>query len=303
MSLSERTHLLAEQAFLRSRLAELPEGAMLTRMSTQSRLDAVSQALAQQPDREPVRATLTFNGRPVIRSHGVFADFGMKAVNAFTDAVAAVAASLTAPLALMGPIPHREQNQMLITGTAVGSFGFELEEYGNGQLPLEEKTTVQVAIERTRDLLCGSIATDDELLADAASDLDQRALDKVRTFVATLADNEAICTVQYANHAFRFNSVGQVREALRRLGTDNLQEQKSQLQGHFEGALPYRRTFEFKLADSDEIIVGKIAPSIQDPSKINDHLHDLVTVSMMETRIGNGRPRYLLLALPWSEEP
>lgn len=299
MSLSERTHLMAEQAFLRSRLAELPGDALLTRMSTQSRLDTVSRALAQEPEREPVRATLTFNGRPVIRSHGVFADFGMKAVNAFSDAVAAVAASLTAPLAQMGPIPHREQNQMLITGTAVGSFGFELEEHDNGQLPLEEKTTVRLAIERTQELLFGSIAADDELLADAASDIDRRALEKVRAFVATLADNEAICTLQYESQAFRFNSVGQVREALERLSTDNLVEEQVQLNGHFEGVIPSRRTFEFKLAGSDEIIVGKVAPAISDPFEVNRHLREQVTISVMQTRVANGRPRYLLLALPW----
>lgn len=299
MSLSERTHLMAEQAFLRSRLAELPGDALLTRMSTQSRLDRVSQALAQESQREPARATLTFNGRPVIRSHGVFADFGMKAVNAFSDAVAAVAASLTAPLAQMGPIPHREQNQMLITGTAVGSFGFELEEHGNGQLPLEEKTTVRLAIERTQELLFGSIAADDELLADAASDIDRRALEKVRAFVATLADNEAICTLQYESQAFRFNSVGQVREALERLSTDNLVEEQVQLNGHFEGVIPSRRTFEFKLAGSDEVIVGKVAPAISDPFEVNRHLREQVTISVMQTRVANGRPRYLLLALPW----
>ncbi len=34
----------------------------------------------------------------------------------------------------MGPIPNRDQNQLLITNTAVGSFGFELEEYCAEQL-------------------------------------------------------------------------------------------------------------------------------------------------------------------------
>ena len=38
---------------------------------------------------------------------------------------------------------------------------------------------------------------DDELLADSASELDQRALDKVRTFISTLAENEAVCALQY----------------------------------------------------------------------------------------------------------
>lgn len=301
MNVADRAHLMAEKTFLQSRLAELPADAVLTRMSAEAKLQAVDEELAQLPAHEPARLKLTFNGRPVIRSHGIFADFGMKAVNAFTDAVAAVAASLTAPLASMGPIPNRDQHQMLITSTAVGSFGFELEEYGNGQLPLQEQSQLQQAIERTQGLLAGAIAADDEQLADAAADLDRRALDKVRAFVATLADNEAVCALQYGHQLFRFSSAGQVREALVRLGTDNLVEQQKQFQGHFEGALPHRRTFEFKLADNEEILVGKIASSIPDPAAINEHLLERITVTMMETRVGNGRPRYLLLALPWSE--
>jgi hypothetical protein len=37
-------------------------------------------------------------------------------------------ASLAAPLAAMGRIPNRDQHQLLITSTALGSFGFELDE-------------------------------------------------------------------------------------------------------------------------------------------------------------------------------
>lgn len=86
---------------------------------------------------------------------------------------------------------------MLITNTALGSFGFELEEYRTGQMPIDEKTTLDLAIERTQSLLQGSIDPDDELLADTASGLDQRALDKVRAFISTLAENEAVCALQY----------------------------------------------------------------------------------------------------------
>ena len=119
MNRQDALHLLGERKFLQERLAELPASARITRISTESRLRVVDERLAQAPvdEREPARARLTFKGRPVIDSHGIFADFGMKAVNSFTEAVAA---SLTAPLAAMGPIPNREQNQLLITSTALG---------------------------------------------------------------------------------------------------------------------------------------------------------------------------------------
>ena len=129
------------------------------------------------------RAKLTFDGVPVIRSHGIFADFGMKAVSSFTDAVASIAASLTTPLAAMGRIPNRDQNQLLITSTAVGSFGFELEEHSAEQLVLglENASPVAIALERTQALLQSTLG-DDDALADIASETDPRALDKVRNF-------------------------------------------------------------------------------------------------------------------------
>src|SRR4051794_28560429 len=131
MNQQDRMHLLAELKFLQQRLSELPAAARVMRLSTESRLRAIEARLEKEPvdEREPARVRLTFNGRPVIGSHGIFAEFGMKAVTSFTEAVAAVAASLAAPLAPMGPIPNREQHQLLITSTALGSFGFELEEY------------------------------------------------------------------------------------------------------------------------------------------------------------------------------
>ena len=184
MNRSDRQHLVAERTFLEARLAELPPTARLTRMSVNTQLKVLTQKLAEvENEREPARARLTFNGRPVIGTHGIFADFGMKAVNGFTETVAIIAASLTSegPLAQMGPIPNREQNQLLITGSAIGSFGFELEEY-RGQPTLEGFSPVAQALERTQNLLKGTLGTDEEL-ADSASETDLRALDKMRSFL------------------------------------------------------------------------------------------------------------------------
>ena len=191
MNNEDRQHLLAERTFLQRLLAKTPATARLTRMSDEARLRKVEAQLAALPadERTPARARLTFDGVPVIRSHGIFADFGMKAVSSFTEAVASVAASLSAPLAAMGPIPNRDQNQLLITSTAVGSFGFELEEYRAEQLALEEASPVATALERTQALLQSTLGNDDDL-ADIASETDPRALDKVRTFLKVLAEGQ-----------------------------------------------------------------------------------------------------------------
>ena len=301
--MNDRASLTAEKSFLEARLAELPAVARLTRHSAESRLHRVEHEIARLPvslsAAARARVTLTFKGRPVLGSEGIFADFGMKAVNAFSEAVAAVAASLSAPLAARGPIPNRDLNQLLITGTAIGSFGFELQELPAAQMAtLPEATLVARALEQTQNLLLGTTAADDELLADTAAELDQRAIDKVRAFVAVLLDHQAICTLQNGDQVFRFAELGQVQASLQRLGSDNLHESVVDLDGAFEGVLPKRRAFEFRRADTGEVLVGKIGFAIERPETANHHLRQPVRIRLTQTVVGGGRPRYLLPALP-----
>jgi hypothetical protein len=296
MTLRQQRHdLQAQQRFLRERLQSIPATARLTRDSIVDRLGALDEELAQLPQAgfEPARARLTFDGRPVIGTQGVFADFGAKAMGRFSDAIASVAASLTAPLAPMGPIPGRDQNQVLITNVALGSFGFELEEHDHGRIALDEKTPVALALERTQRLLEGSATADDEALADAAADLDQRAVDKVRGFVEALVDNEAVCSFTVGDHAFRFTDPGQVRRSMERLSADNLRERQEVRDGVLEGVLPTRRTFEFRVGN--ELLAGKIGPGVTNPHDLNRLLGQPLRVQLMVTQVGTGRPRYTLV--------
>jgi hypothetical protein len=302
--MTQRDSLIAEHRFLAERLAQLPDSASLTRRSAEARLRQVDELLAQTPaSAARASARLTFRGQPVLGSEGILADFGMKAVSAFSEAVAAVAASLSAPLAAMGPIPNREANQLLITGTAVGSFGFELQELPFNQTGLVEPSAVGRALAHTQNLLLGTTAADDELLADTAAELDQRAIDKVRTFVAVLRDNEATCALQFGERTFRFNELAQVQASFDRLSRDNLQEVSVVMEGQFEGLLPRRRSFEFRRADSGEVLAGKLAAGILRPEVINDHLYERISIQLVQTVVGHGRPRYVLAALPagWTD--
>jgi len=303
MNTDERNHLLAEREAVKRMLARTPATAFLTRMSDEARLLNIEAALAALPaiERSPARASLTFSGMPVIGSLGIFADFGMKAVSSFTDTVATVAASLHAPLASMGPIPNRYQNQLLITSTAVGSFGFELLEYRAPEL-LDEESAVALALDRIQSLLQATLGHDDEL-ADIASETDMRAMDKVRGFLRVLADNEATCTLQHGHKTMRFTDPGQVRRSLERLAADNLRESQEMLEGELVGVLPVARSFEFKLAGSNEIVRGKISPKVGNLDTFNDHLHQRVRFETMRTQIGNGRPRFMLVQMPpWTDD-
>lgn len=300
MNRSEYLLLLSEKHSLQGLLDDTPVEDAIDRASLQARLASIEDALRDgTPEaRPPARARLTFRGAPVISSAGIFADFGMKVVDRFSEAIAAMAASTNAPLAAMGPIPHRDQYQLLITSTALGSFGFELEEHRTEtQLTLDEPSPVAQALERTQSLLQGSLGTDDEL-ADSVVEMDRRALDKVRAFLGTVADNDATCTVQVGASVVSFQTPRQVRTSIERLSQENLRESAETLVGEIHGVLPRARVFELKLAHTGLVIRGKIAPTLPEPALLTLELHRQVSVDVMVTRVGSGRPRYVLVALP-----
>jgi len=300
MTSDERHHLLAEQQFLREQLVQLPASALLTRKSTEARLRAVETRIQEAPEAsesQPASARLTFSGAPVVGSRGVSADFGMRAVSSFSEAVTAVAASLSAPLAASGPIPNRGQSPLLITSTALGSFGFELEEHITDPDASSARSIMATALEHTHALLASTFGTDEEL-ADVASETDRRAVEKVRAFLKVLADHEAVCTLQVADRTVRYVDIGQVKQSLQRLADDNLHEDHITLTGHFTGLLPQARTFEFKTDAEAQTLRGKIASTVDDVSEINRRLGDTVLIDVLTTQVGGGRPRYLLVRSP-----
>jgi hypothetical protein len=301
VNIYEYQQLLAEKSALKDILTNIPIEDVLDRSSFEGRLGEVETKLAGYvPDiRQPAKARLLFRGRPVVGNHGIFAEFAMAASKTFTDAVTMNAASLGGrTLSNSGRIPDRDQNQLLITNTAVGSFGFEFEEYQNDQRVSEEESAVAQALSQTQALLEGSAIGSDDDLAEAATGTEPRVIESVRKFLDTLILNDAYCSFEINGKVFRFNDVGQVRRSWQRLSLDNLKEDTVICEGEFQGVLPKRRTFEFNLSATREIIVGKIGPCIADPDSINKHLRTKTTIELRVTSVGVGRKRYMLNQLP-----
>lgn len=300
MNRAEYQSLLSERSSLERMIAETPPDEVIDLRSLQVRLEIVNSQLVDQPQesRLPAQAKLTFRGQPVVGSHGIFAEFGMAATKAFTDAVALLAASFERELLATGPIPNREQNQLLITNTALGSFGFQLEEYREGLLPPSDESPVALALKETQELLQSAALGSDDELTDSASGQDPRALAAVRVFLKTLFDNEAVCALAIGEKTFAFSDVGEVQRSWTRLAQDNLHTDPKTLEGAFEGALPTRKSFEFKVAATGEVISGKVASGVSDVAVINKHLYETVTIQLLATRVGQGKPRYVLNQLP-----
>ncbi|WP_054071094.1 hypothetical protein [Pseudomonas amygdali] len=295
MNRTEFTHAKAELSFL-DRVSKKAGISDLTKLSLQSRMAKVGSSLREpgQGAYAPARAVVTYRGAPVRGVHGILAEFGAVATSKFSDAVAAVAASIGGILNDFGRIPNRSQNQILITGTALGSFGFEFEEAppADAQLTLEGTTAVSQAFELVAELLEASTKGDEEL-SEPASRLGTRELKLVAEYLEKLIAYDAFCSVKTRDHTFSFISVDQVRLSKSRLSIENIDEKEVELKGEFLGAFPADRRFEFKTHEGI-ILHGRIGSEIDDPAAINAHLNRSVIIRATARTVGKGRPRYTL---------
>src|SRR5699024_2526052 len=119
---------------------------------------------------------------------------------------ASIAASSDAELQSMGPIPKRQQNQLMITGTAVGSFGFQLElpnpeEDPQLQIRMDKERLESVSSAETVQLIERILRTaadgSDDDMADVLSSIHQRSVNYVRDFLEALAKSEATCGLRF----------------------------------------------------------------------------------------------------------
>lgn len=301
MNRNEYLHKSAELLFLEKQL-EKPGLSKLSAMSIRSRIDEAKSYLKtnSQDTYQPAKVILTYRGAPVWGTHGVLAEFGAAATQAFSEAIATIAASISGTLADKGPIPNRSSNQLLITGTALGSFGFELEEVpAQAQLEIEGTTSLSLAIDLMAELLEATTKSDEEL-SEPVSRLADRAISSVSDFLGKLSSYDASCSLTTRTKQFQFTDSEQVRRSKARLNLDNIQETVETFTGEFIGALPDKRSFEFKTADG-RVIYGGIARELLNPTAVNLHLYKTYDVTLSAKRIGSSKPRYILQQFPWTD--
>ena len=295
MNMQEYRRLQVERTALEGLLERLPTQSVIERSSLEFRKSEVDQALSSLPQssREPARVRLTFRGKPIVATHGVNADFGGAAVVAFTKAVAIIGASQRATLGWRGRIPNRDDYTIMITDTAVGSFGFEMEEPTNDGL-FSEHSPVESAIAQTKSILEATVGTD-AVLTNAVSETHPRALEALRQFLRLMVIGEAVCTIEFKEEVFQFMDVGQVRRSEFRLRRDNIREEQQVIAGRFLGALPAQRRFEFQDSDSGQVISGGIDHTIRDVETINERLTKPTRIRVNLKQVGAAIPSYVLL--------
>lgn len=295
--------LASEVNELEMLLAGMPEENVLDRKSLESRLTKIQRQLAETPViPESPKVRLTFRGKPVLGMQGIVADFASKAAGAFAEAFAAVQASLTEPLQSMGPTPNRDKHHLLITGTAIGSFGFEFAlppAETSGQLSLlPDDDKSGRAIEIIEKLLRYAADGTDDDVADIVEEIRPRAVKGISKFLDLVTQEEAWCGLEFGSTSFRYKDHEQIRVAAERIKDDNIQEYVASFQGEFQGVLPAARTFEFKSAVPGELLRGKVSRIIENPGVLNtEWLHKPVNAKFTVIQVGAKRQRYTLKSL------
>lgn len=280
-------------------LQSLPDDAVIERKSFEKRLNLAVENLnrAAPVERETESVRLTFRGSPVDASHGISADFAGKASEAFANAFSALLAGRRNRLGYMGPIPDKNRYPLMITGTAVGSFGFEIELPKEFDL-IEEVAGADEVIQTLKSVLRVTAEGTDEQVADFVEEIHPRAVRKIADFLEVLDQNDAWCGLEFRDDFFKYENIDQLRLSEARLKADNIVRSNQSFFGEFQGFLPQGRTFEFKPVGDDSVVKGKIDPAIEDADILNrEWLHRPVHVNFSVVQVGQGRPRFTLMSL------
>ncbi len=290
-----RNSLTSEIAELESIISRLPEGDVITRMSFQDRLNIARREQQESPAVEPTEsATLVFRGKPVDGSHGIAASFAGSATKVFSEAFNAVCAGFREKLSYMGPISRK--HDLIITGTAVGSFGFRFE-IPNVGASVETGKRPDDALEKVKQIFRSTAEGSDEEVAEVISTIHPRAVRKVRAFLEFLERQEATCGLEFRSGHFKYRNNDQLRQSIRRLQPRYIKEEQVTKIGVFKGFLPDSRTFEFEDL-SKSIVKGRIGEDIEFPDVLNrDWLNRPVAAKLVSIQVGDSKPRYVLKSL------
>jgi hypothetical protein len=295
--LSKRQILQSELAALEKMISQIPEANVLDKLSLEDRKKDTEDAISAltRPYYEPARGQLIFRGKPIVKSQGVYADFAANALDKYAHMITILGSNQTTELGSYGPIPNKDEFKIMITGTVLGSFGFEIEEAPRQVVISSELSPIKAAMEKANLIMELSAASSDEDIAEAIADTSTRAIEAIRAFLEVMENYEAIFSIELEdNKSIKFNDIEDIKRTRERLKPENIIEDDVDLFGEFEGFLPMSRKFEFLRSEPRETILGKIGPEIEDPTSIFHFIGKPMKIRVHTKQVGTSRPRYAL---------
>ena len=296
MNRAEYLWYSSEIETLKTLLQDIPEENVIERIGFESRLKEAQAAIECVIIPASNRLKLTFRGQPVIETYGIYADFAGQALDKFTNAVTAIIANLKGKLVgAKGPIPEKQQNQLLIVGSALGSFGFELE-LPEENLLFEESRVAGVSVKKIQAIFQAIADGTDEELSELIDEVHPRAIDRVREFLEFQLQHKAWCGLDFDGHVFRFQSMEQLKNSALRLAKDNIVESDTCLEGKLIGVLPHTRWFELEEANGNTK-KGRTDLTLEEGKALSKHIMKDVKMTLREIQVGKVNPRYILESL------
>lgn len=304
MNVHEYRFLLEDRAALKELIAETRPDEVITRRSFEYRLSQVEEELKAYEGYSPevVAAELTFRGKPVSGSRGGSVNFLSNVTKKFALAIHYIGASQRyLNLNPTGAVRDKKDYELMITNTALGSFGFRVEEASQQLSLIGEFTPVERAIDGFKSILKASVGPDSQL-AEAIGDADIRAINAVRDFLDDVAKEDAVCALEFKGDKFSFRDASQVKRGSDRLNQDNVREDEVEFSGRFQGFLLKSRRAEFLIEAVDDdsfsehvgaVVNCPVVPSPND-ARINTVLDQTVRAVLRAQRVGTARPRFVI---------
>ena len=282
-------------------LRGVPDERAIERIGLQSRLDRIRRRLEGVPiPPQPKELYISFDGKPVVASYGIDANFAADAINIFSDTIRITTAGLTGELKATGQVPENALSQPMLLIMSSSSFGFQIE------IPLPEDDPYgfsypEEAFNLLQELLRVTKVGDDDALSFAAATLHPRAVNKVAELLDFMQKREAQFTTDYRGNRVQFETDTEIEEAVKRLAPSNTQIQTNEVVGTMIEIIPETRLFQLNATDGDHFH-GQIGPEIRDPHQIAEqHTNRNVRAHIRTARIGRGSPSHSLVRV--SEEP
>lgn len=225
----------------------------------QQRVDELTADLEElQGQQNPFASVaLYFNGKPVIGSRGISAEFAGKALEGFQDIISKVyALNELGAMGQRGRVPLQRSAGLMVTGVSHGSFGFVLDEMSDQEELCN--TALKDVVSSVSHILQDIGSDSDERFEGAIEGMDSRTLSSLRDFFKYMDSSEA--SVRFVDDEQEFTlDYDSIHRGRVRTEATEIEEDESLIRGVLRGFLPDHRKFELQEANG-EIVYGTATP-------------------------------------------
>jgi hypothetical protein len=208
---------------------------------------------------------LFFGGTPVLGSKGIAVEFAGSVLEKFQNLVTRTFVKTElGQLGERGPIPQKDNTQLMVTELARGSFGFVLDEMTNQTS--SQETVLKFMVDEVSEIVQKTGSPNEPDFEEILDSLDSRTLLGLRDFFAVLDKNEATIRLVDDTRDFILDKEAVRRGHLRTEAT-SIEENEIFEYGEIIGLLPEHKKFELKRISDGSVIYGSVSKDANEQYK------------------------------------